>query len=768
MLTAIRSALPFVYRLGDSRTYRFVDSFDQYLQHHEACLFQPDRSRWLYRLALFHAAASTPWPALECASRCCHYGLVNDLLALFGPRLFVNPDERRLRRTILPIPASVVRTMPWLALFAALLCTDDEQRRTALLDTALEQFTGSDRKDGLLLTLCALIEHRLLSGTATGSTATRIRQLEKLFIHLRGGLPPLLNARVAHLLAIGYCVIFGRTGKTELYLTMASLAGKNGLCGRTAATALVASALRSAFEADTTAMAGALEQCHHLLLNGTSAPRAMQLITYVRLKLLVLRGDFHNYQRLAAQLPSGGTAPGPEARALHPYLSMLAGDAALAAGNYREALQLLDQGLLAIDSETQPHLSGLLLQCKALALALLQLPEAATEAITRAAALQSGTAGHPNILFHHQVAAMVWYHLGRFDDGDRHPRRAAQLESLIDFPFRWTDARWHQAYCLLQAGHAQQAQGCIAEALRAFRLERRRHCLCLVPVVAQTVLQTAIGADIERTYALELLARRFRLGCDRHGELVPLLQISLLQHQAVTGGDERRLPFHELTTLERKLLFHLAQAAAMRSPQTVAAEELWPEKDPERQRSSLDNLISRLRSKLKVLVPPASLKDYLAIDQGYVTLSLCTVDVIDFLGGIDKAMKLARQGHEWDADNAFARAFVALDETILQPPDFEHLETLHGRFEQRLTDGVATYVALLTGQQRLPEATRSAMAAFRYCPGNPRLTRICHDLLRRCRDQAGAETVLHLYRQAHRKTTSDPEELAELLRMVFS
>ncbi len=767
ILTALRTSLPFICRLGDSRTYRFVDSFDHYLQHHEACLFQPDRSRRLYRLALYHAAAGTPWPALECASRCCHYGLVNDLLGIFGPQLFAAPDERCLRRAITPIPASVLRAMPWLALFGALLSGDDEQRRTSLLDCALAQFTESDRKDGLLLSLCALTEHHLISGTTTGNMATRIRQLEKLFVYLRSDLPPLLNARIAHLLAIGYCVIFGRTGKTELYLTMASLAEKHDSSGRTAATALVVSALRSAFEADTQALTGALARSSLLLLNETSAPRSFSVLTYVRLKVLVLRGDFFNYRRLAAQLPLD-PPHGLELRVLQPYLSMLAGNAALAAGNYREARHLIDQGLLTIDGDTQPHLCGLLLQFKALTLALLQLPEAATEAITRAAVLQSGTAGHPNILLHHQVAAMVWYHLGRFDDGDCQLQRATRLENLIDFPFRWTDARWHQASCLLRADRPEQALTCIAEVLHTFRLEQRRHCLCLVPSVARTVLHTAISADIERAYARELLARHLKLGCDRRGVLVPLLQIALLRHQAVTGADNRRLPLSELTTLERKLLFHLAQATAMRSPQVIAAEELWPEKDPERQRSSLDNLISRLRGKLKALVPSAAAKDYLAIDQGYVVLSLCTVDVIEFLSGIDEAIKLTGQGREWDAENTFARAFAALDETILQPPDFEYLETLQGRFEQRLTDGVAAYAALLGRQQRQPEATRFAMTAFRYCPHNPRLTRICHDLLRRCQDPTGAETVLQLYRQAHRKTTSDPKELIELLQMVFS
>jgi LuxR family transcriptional regulator, maltose regulon positive regulatory protein len=768
ILTAIRSALPFIYRLGDSRSYRFVDSFDQYLQDHEACLFQPDRAGRLYRLALYHAAASAPWPALECASRCCHYGLINDLLGIFGPQLFAAPNERRLRRIITPIPVSVVRAMPWLALFDALLSDNDDQRRTGLLESALERFSEDDRKDGLLLSLCALTEHRLLSGTATGNTAARIRQLEKLFVYLRSDLPPLLNARIAHLLAIGYCVIFGLTDKTELYLTMASLVGKPSPCGRTAATALVCSALRSAFEADTKALSGVLARSSLLLLNETSAPRSFSLLIYVRLKLLVLRGDFFNYRRLAAQLPLDSPAHGLEVRVLRPYLSMLAGDDALAAGNYREALQLLDQGLLTIDDEAQPHLCGLLLQFKALALVLLQLPEAATEAITRAAFLQSGTAGHPNVLLHHQVAAMVWYHLGRFDDGDRHLHRAARLENLIDFPFRWTDARWHQAYCLLRAGREKQALTCIAEALHTFHLERRRHCLCLVPEVARTILHTAINADIERLFAQELLARRFRLGCNRQGALVPLLQIGLLRHQAITGEDDRRLPFHELTTLERKLLFLLAQAAAMRSPQTVAAEELWPEKDPERQRSSLDNLISRLRGKLKALVPPASVKDYLAIDQGYVALSLCTVDVIEFLDRVDEALKLVGQGREWDAENTFVRAFAALDETILEPPDFEYLETLHGRFEQRLTDGVAAFVELLGSQQRQHEAVRPAITAFRYFPHNPRLTKVCHNLLRRCQDPTGAETILQLYRQAHRKTTSDPKELAELLEMVFS
>jgi DNA-binding SARP family transcriptional activator/tetratricopeptide (TPR) repeat protein len=766
ILTAIRSALPFVYRLGDSRTYRFVDSFYQYLQQHEACLFQPNRSQRLYRLALYHAAARAPGPALECAARCCHYGLINDLLGIFGVQLFAAPDEHLLRRTIAPIPASVVRAMPWLALFSALLSGDD-QRRTALLEGALQRFTEGDRKDGLLLSLYALIEHRLLTGTATGNTAAHIRQLEKLFVYLRGDLPPALYTKIAHLLAIGYCVIFGRTGKTELYLTMASLADKRGSRGRTAATALVVSALRFAFQADVPALTGVLARSSHLLLNETSAPSSFGLLTYARLNVLVLRGDFGNYRRLAARLPTEGPGVGPEVRILRPYLSMFAGDAALADGNYREALQSLDNGLLVIDGDSQPHLYGLLLQFKALALALLQMPAAATEAITRATALQSGTAGHPYVLLHHQVAAMVWYHLGQFGEGDRHLQRAAQLENLIDFPFRWTDARWHQAYCLLHAGRKEQALACIGEALHAFRTERRRHCLCLVPSVLQAVLHAAIHADIERPYAHELLARRLRLGCNRRGELLPLLQITVLRHQAITG-DGRLLPFHELTTHERKLLFHLAQAGAMRSPQAIVAEELWPEKEPERQRSSLDNLISRLRTKLKTLVPPASTKDYLAIDQGYVTLSLCSVDVIEFLDAMNEAETSAKQGHDWDAGNAFARAFAALDETILQPPDFEYLETLQGRFEQKLTDGVAAYVALLGRQRRQHEAARHALTAFRYCPFNPRLTRLCHDLLQRCQDPAGAESVLHQYRQAHQKTTSDPAEMSELLAMVFS
>ncbi len=762
LLRDLVARLPFCYRLGDSRAYRFTASFHRFLINHETHLLDLERSPLLYRLALSCAAAGSYRAALRYAARCCHYGLINDILAICGPAFCASPDERFLIPLLDQIPPSVIRSSPWLALMQAVTTPAGHDE---LLASAYRSFCDANHDLGVLLTLSLLTERQLLSGESSEPAARRIRQLDRLFVHLHDQLPRPLMVRIAQLLAAGNCLIFGRTEKAQTYLNIAAAALHDDPDNTRQATQLIVTALCSSLNGNQATMADSIDRADALLADESTAPRFCLLLRYLKLKLLVMRGDFLNFRQLHKQQHSGGLPGGDAGRSVQPYLTMLAGCVELAEGRHQEALQLLETGLQRLDQDRQAPLFGLLLQFKALALALLGRAAAARAALLTAEKLQVGATGHPYTLLRHQVAAVVSYLLGKRDDGDRHGRRAEQIKNLIDVPIDWLDLPLHRTACLLQTGEKNQALAQLDTVLHRLRSVSTHPLLNWIPQAAVPVLQAAVRYDKQRHPARTLLARRFHLIGDDRGTLLPMLQIAMLRKQAIVAG-ERRLCFHELTVLERRLLFELVQSAGNTLAQISTAELLWPEKDPDRQRSSLDNLVSRLRGKLKELVPEATNKVYLSTDHGYVSLSGCRIDALEFLAHVKDAIGLAGAGRNWQADTFFSRAFALLDEQLIHPPDFEHLETIQERFEHALTEAVTTLADRARHHAHRGEVRRRAVIAFRYCPWNPRLANSCCELYRLENDQIGMRTIISQYRQAQKRTGIDPDESAELMAMV--
>jgi DNA-binding SARP family transcriptional activator len=507
-----------------------------------------------------------------------------------------------------------------------------------------------------------------------------------------------------------------------------------------------------------------LEAAEELLVDQAAAPRFVPLLTYLRLKALAMNGDFDQYRRLAQQLQAGDWQHQPGTAAVLPYVTILTWDSALADEAYRRGLQEVERGLVQIDGTRQPQELGLLLLCRALTLALLAHPTEAVEDLQRANDLLTGKTGHHYAALHHSLAAIASYHLGRVADGDRHQARVEKLNQLLEYPFHWVDVSSHRAYCLLRTGQLDQALPSVVQAMRLLVGEQRRHTLCWLPSVATTVLRAAVLHEQKADYARSLLAQRFHCWCGLDGVLLPVLDIVILKEQAITNG-QKRLFFHELTVQERKLLLHVSLAPGMAIPQTSAAEELWPEKDPERQRSSLDNLVSRLRSKLKALIPSAA-KQYLTIEQGYVTLKHVSVDVNRFFDAAQQALDHVNRGRKWRAELLFAEAFALLDTAFVRPFDFAYLEELQDRFELALANALQAATDLLLRKDDFDTARNYALAAFRYCPGHPHLVRTCYQLLRRYGDHSGAGAILAAYRRTQEKYAEDPSELAELIELV--
>lgn len=766
LLNDLRAAVPFIFRVGDSTTFGLCPSFAAYLRQHPDHLFLPNRPQLFYKLALYCAAVNDFRTALIYAAHGCHFDLICDILETFSISLLEDPDDRCLRRVLRHLPPSVVRSRPWLALFAGLLDRDQSAvERRELLAVAGDLCSKQGNELGLLVALAFRTEDYLFAGPATADIAAELRQIEKLFVSLRERLPPVLLARIAHLLAGGFALIFGRTRKATWFLNLAPPAEQVGSDLATTASRLIVAAFCADLEARWPDLIETLEAAEELLVDQAAAPRFVPLLTYLRLKALAMNGDFDQYRRLAQQLQAGDWQHQPGTAAVLPYVTILTWDSALADEAYRRGLQEVERGLVQIDGTRQPQELGLLLLCRALTLALLARPTEAVEDLQRANDLLTGKTGHHYAALHHSLAAIASYHLGRVADGDRHQARVEKLNQLLEYPFHWVGVSSHRAYCLLRTGQLDQALPSVVQAMRLLVGEQRRHTLCWLPSVATTVLRAAVLHEQEADYARSLLAQRFHCWCGLDGVLLPVLDIVILKEQAITNG-QKRLFFHELTVQERKLLLHVSLAPGMAIPQTSAAEELWPEKDPERQRSSLDNLVSRLRSKLKALIPSPAAKQYLTIEQGYVTLKHVSVDVNRFFDAAQQALDHVNRGRKWRAELLFAEAFALLDTAFVRPFDFAYLEELQDRFELELANALQAATDLLLRKDDFDTARNYALAAFRYCPGHPHLVRTCYQLLRRYGDHSGAGAILAAYRRTQEKYAEDPSELAELIELV--
>jgi len=157
-------------------------------------------------------------------------------------------------------------------------------------------------------------------------------------------------------------------------------------------------------------------------------------------------------------------------------------------------------------------------------------------------------------------------------------------------------------------------------------------------------------------YAADMLRKRLKLDIDENGESYPRLQLSTLGGLKMTLGGEIVARTEEFSRTQRECLAMLSAAPDFRLPQEEVQLTFWPDKSPEKARSTLDTMLSRLRKILKEKLQPYPVKKYLKLQKGVLSFESVEVDSVEVVADIGRAREHVRRREYWQAEATYAIA----------------------------------------------------------------------------------------------------------------
>ena len=168
--------------------------------------------------------------------------------------------------------------------------------------------------------------------------------------------------------------------------------------------------------------------------------------------------------------------------------------------------------------------------------------------------------------------------------------------------------------------------------------------------------QLAATAGPAEEYARYLLRKRVQMEVDDDGTLFPLLEMTTLGGLRLSLGGRPVARTDDFSRTQRECLALLASAPEYKMTQEEVQLTFWPDSKPEKARSTLDTMLSRLRRTLKEKLQPYPVKKYLKLQKGVLGLEGVAVDAVTLAADVSRARELARRREFWQADIAYAMA----------------------------------------------------------------------------------------------------------------
>jgi len=166
----------------------------------------------------------------------------------------------------------------------------------------------------------------------------------------------------------------------------------------------------------------------------------------------------------------------------------------------------------------------------------------------------------------------------------------------------------------------------------------------------------ATEAGTSERYARYLLRKRLQMEVDEEGNLYPMLEITTLGALRLSIEGRPVARADDFSRTQRECFALLAATPEHRIAQEEVQLTFWPDSQPEKARSTLDTMLSRLRRTLKDKLQPYPVKKYLKLQKGVLGLEGVSVDAVSLVSDIARARELVRRREYWQADIAYALA----------------------------------------------------------------------------------------------------------------
>jgi DNA-binding SARP family transcriptional activator len=629
----------------------------------------------------------------------------------------------------------------------------------AFLRKARTLFIQIDDRIGELLASIHLVFFHLTIDARFNEGIPLLFRAEELYLENRDSLDEISRIWILQVMASGFVYFEGNIERMEEYTAVSLRMAESKRLENFIATARIINCYKGLFLGNWDLYRKYVEASLPTFINPHTSRILRLFLCATRVNLLEREGDFENYRQEKSFLLEEIGDELVAQTVIGPWLLIWDAEFAISRGSFDEALALLDQGMRAQDAGRTPHIRSILLQHLAYLHALRGCPEEAVKAAGMSQELRAMAGGEWFRIMNEAVLGGTFAVLGMEEKAVELLNRAMERSDRMGEEHLRTTLLVHRALLKIRKGEFP------SEDLKAFFHHMRkngfRRLTGVYPPLMIEILDTAFKGGIEPEEAQALAENVGGVALRASGTPFPQMRIHAFGPFRIELAG-KSLKGHELSSAQRELLGLILSRPDLQIRQEEAQCLLWPERPPEKSRSSFDTLLSRLRGLMESRFPGHPVREYLSLNKGVLRLNYCRVDIQKFICLIESGLAHARKREFWQAGNALRTAF-GVWEGPFHPGGEQNLIQFKEDLEQLYIKGAVVWSDILALLGRSEEGVQVLLRALKFDRTNDPLVRKIHHLQLRDGRHADAAKTLRNYRKALELEGYPPAEVNEIL-----
>ena len=510
------------------------------------------------------------------------------------------------------------------------------------------------------------------------------------------------------------------------------------------------------------------ERIHVTMTRNDCSLRGLLVGLYFLLQILHLKGDYRGYRRLKQTVLQQLDLARLRGTIIQPYLILYEISMAAAVGKVDQALVLINDNLDTGFFSTVNHLRNEMLATKALILAQNGMFEPEGRKIAEMLVPITEGEATPG----YRIKLLLPLALAFASGGDWQQARRL-IDREIDLahqsgvvPFE-IYGRLLRAFIATLDGNMQTARLDLQFGLGNMQRQGFNHIRCFSPSELLAVLKLAIKLNVYPDFAQQLAADYLGLALKDDDTSVPLLFITTLDTFELSIYRRSVGKATDFTTTQRQLLGLLVSQERLEISQERAQLILWPDSSPAKGRNRFDAFLSRLRKVLAGLLPGHSVKNYLHLEKGMLSLQNCRIDARTFSHFAGEGLALGRSDKWWQAGNSLDSAMELWSGSFavdLLPG--EQSSDYGWQLQNQLSELGLTWCPVLAENGQIEKAVQVATKIWKENQVDEQLNRLLYRLHVLNGKPVQARKLYRRYENMLHKDGYPSEEIQELLERI--
>jgi DNA-binding SARP family transcriptional activator/tetratricopeptide (TPR) repeat protein len=753
-------------------TYMFHQLFQDFLRSCAKKQLSIKQQRVIFaKSGQWYLRQDQPEQALHYYIKASAYAMAEKILRSVGPRLLGANRIDSLKEALKEIPPEIINIRPWFSFsMAAVHSTTDPLKSKVYLDQAYGRFIIQKDEMGELLTIATLIAYHTGVDCNFKHGKKLLPRAEALYNNLSPKIPVAMSLPIASAIAYGLCYFVGQFQRAAEYTQkMIEIARERELYD-TMTTGILAQGLISSFEGNWLNFRRYIEESSFLLQSPRVCSRNKLGLIVLQIGLLIQQGDLITTKKYRQLVDSWVDPKLLTTTLFGPMFINFDTSLAILEGRLEDAKAYLQKGLDAAGSNRSAHMQSIFWGRLAYVYIQLNENENAMMALDESQQLRQQVGGTYYEIANKVIAGSIYALSGEYERSEWLLSKAISELKQMGRISMLLSAYAHRAEVRFQQNKLSTALADLKKFMTLLQDNPFPFYHTYNPKTLKKLLKIAILHNINAKEAGKLAKKILQITITPKGILIPILEITTLGKLEIKIKNKVKITFNDLTKTQRELLALLTAFPSKKGiSHTVIQEALWPDSPPDKVRSKLDNLLSRLRKVFNRLLAPYPARDYLSMERGQIKLQNCQTDTNSFRHAVQQGIRHIKHSEYWQASNEFIKAhFFFKGEFMPGVHLHEPIAYIREELQQSLVEISLYWIQLLSEAKRTDEAIRVCKKTLQFAPSNESLVQWLYNSMHQSNDIVQAKKVIVNYKKALEQDGFSNEEIenfsAEIIR----